>query len=236
MQAALTGEKPELSRGGWPRRWVLIGAGAALALVLLVGIVWFSPLLAARTIEVRGQAAVPEEQIRNFARVPKGQPLLRVDTDAAARRVAALPRVAKARVQRVYPSTVRITVTERVAAVFFDTADGPHLMDADGVEFAIEPAPPGVPRLQVDTPGRDDPATKAVLEVLRALPPQLRGQLKEAAAKSISDIRLTLADDRVVLWGSREHTDRKASVAVPLLTQPGKVYDVSSPDLPVVKQ
>ena len=104
MQAALTGEKPELSRGGWPRRWVLIGAGAALALVLLVGIVWFSPLLAARTIEVRGQAAVPEEQIRNLARVPKGQPLLRVDTDAAARRrdgarprdVRALPPTARA--------------------------------------------------------------------------------------------------------------------------------------------
>jgi cell division protein FtsQ len=31
-----------------------------------------------------------------------------------------------------------------------------------------------------------------------------------------------------------EQSDRKAAVLGPLLTQPGKIYDVSSPSLPTV--
>jgi cell division protein FtsQ len=46
---------------------------------------------------------------------------------------------------------------------------------------------------------------------------------------------LTLADGRTVIWGTNERTDEKAQKLAALLTQPGHVYDVSSPDLPTVK-
>ncbi|HSL06993.1 MAG TPA: cell division protein, partial [Pseudonocardiaceae bacterium] len=39
---------------------------------------------------------------------------------------------------------------------------------------------------------------------------------------------------REVRWGGVEQGDRKAAVLGPLLTQPGKIYDVSSPTLPTV--
>ena len=39
---------------------------------------------------------------------------------------------------------------------------------------------------------------------------------------------------REVRWGGVEQGDRKAAVLVPLLTQPGKIYDVSSPTLPTI--
>jgi cell division protein FtsQ len=57
----------------------------------------------------------------------------------------------------------------------------------------------------------------------------------EVAARSISSVTLTLLDGRVVNWGGVEHSDRKAAVTLPLLTQPGQTYDVSSPDLPTVR-
>jgi cell division protein FtsQ len=63
----------------------------------------------------------------------------------------------------------------------------------------------------------------------------LRGQVGEVAAKSISDISVTLLDGRVVVWGGTEKSERKAAVTLPLLTQPGQTYDVSSPDLPTVR-
>jgi cell division protein FtsQ len=44
-----------------------------------------------------------------------------------------------------------------------------------------------------------------------------------------------LYDGRVVVWGSSEDTEYKASIALPLLTQPGQTYDVSSPDLPTIR-
>ncbi len=68
------------------------------------------------------------------------------------------------------------------------------------------------------------------------MPPQLRGQVGQIVAKSISDIAVTLLDGRTVVWGGgTEKSERKAAVTLPLLTQPGQTYDVSSPDLPTVR-
>ena len=104
-----------------------------------------------------------------------------------------------------------------------------------GVDFEMGVPPPGVPRLVTPTPGWNDEPTLAALEVLSVLPPDLRFQVGEVAARSISSVTLTLLDGRVVNWGGVEHSDRKAAVTLPLLTQPGQTYDVSSPDLPTVR-
>lgn len=216
------------------RRWLWVMV--CVVVVLALGVVaWFTPVLSVRTVSVQGLSAVPEDQVLAALDVPHGQPLLQVDTGAAARRVASIPKVAQARVQRKYPSTVKVTVHERVPAVFFDSPQGTHLMDGSGVDYAVEPAPPGVPRLKVANPSGSDPATRAALDVLATLSPDLRGQVAEIAAPSPADIRLTLHDNRVVVWGSADGSDRKAAVTPPLLTQPGQTYDVSSPDLPTVK-
>ncbi|WP_167975232.1 hypothetical protein [Lentzea indica] len=43
-----------------------------------------------------------------------------------------------------------------------------------------------------------------------------------------------LTGNRVVKWGSSDDTPRKAAVLMVLLTRPGLVFDVSSPDLATV--
>ena len=219
----------------WFKRPLIV---APLAIVLVVGIAlpaWLSPVLSVRGTEVLGATTVSEEQILSLLAVPTGQPLMRVDTGAAAARVATIPKVASARVQRMYPSTIRVTVTERVPVVFVDSPEGAHLLDEKGVDFEMGVPPPGVPRLVTPTPGWNDEPTLAALEVLSVLPPDLRFQVGEVAARSISSVTLTLLDGRVVNWGGVEHSDRKAAVTLPLLTQPGQTYDVSSPDLPTVR-
>ncbi|MBJ8343204.1 cell division protein FtsQ/DivIB [Antrihabitans sp. YC2-6] len=224
--------EPRTTFGRRPVLWIAIG------IVLIVGMIvaaWFTPVLSVRKIAIEGLGAVPEEQVRAALEVEDGTPLLRLDTNGAAARVAAIPRVAKVRVQRVYPSTVRVTVTERMAAVFIDSEQGTHLLDAEGVDFAVEPPPPGVPRLNTKSPGAADESTMAALAVVTALPEPLRVQVKEVAAESISDISLTLFDDRQIIWGTSADSERKAAVALPLLTQPGRVYIVSSPGLVSVR-
>ena len=220
---------------GSRRKPVLWGIAVLVLVVALVCVAWFTPVLSVRKITVTGADQVPEEQVLESLDITKGTPLLRVDTDAAAKRVAQLPKVAEVRVERHYPSSVRVFVTERKPAVFFDSPQGTHLVDALGVDYAIEPPPPGVPRLKVDKPGFDDPATQAALAVLAATPGPLRVQVGEVVATSISAISLTLLDGRVIVWGSKENSERKAAIALPLLGQPGRTYDVSSPDLPTVR-
>lgn len=209
---------------------VIAVVGVGLGLVL-----YFTPAMSARNIVVTGLSVVTREEVLDAARVRPGTPLLQINTNQVADRVATIRRVASARVQRQYPSALRVTIVERVPVVVKDFPDGPHLFDRDGVDFATAPPPPALPYLDVASPGPTDPATKAALEVLMALRPEVAGQVGRIAAPSVASITLTLGDGRVVIWGTTDRTDEKAEKLAALLTQPGKTYDVSSPDLPTVK-
>jgi cell division protein FtsQ len=211
---------------------------SALVSVVVVGLgllLYFTPIMSARNIVVTGLGAVTQDEVVAAAAVNPGTPLLQVDTDAVAARVAAIRRVATARVQRQYPSTLRVTVIERVPVVVKDFPDGPHMFDRDGVDFAAGPPPPGVPYLDAENPGPSDPATKAALAVMTSLRPEVAGQVGRISAPSVAAITLTLIDGRVVVWGTTDRTEEKALKLGALLTQPGRTYDVSSPDLPTIK-
>lgn len=216
-------------------RTVFVGAGVVVALLAAIAVAWFSPLLSVRSIAVDGLGAVTREEVLDVLAVAEGTPLLQVDTADAAQRVATLPRAASVRVQREYPSSVRVTVTEREAVLYFEAPDGTHSVDVEGVDFAVEPPPLLTPRLVTATPGTGDPATVAAVRVLEALPPEVRVQVETVEARSETDISLVLVDGRVVVWGSVERSERKAAVILPLLTQPGNQFDVASPDLPTVR-
>lgn len=212
--------------------WTAVLAVVVVGLGLLL---YFTPIMSARSIVVTGVGAVTQEEVVGAAGVAPGTPLLQVDTDAVAERVAGIRRIASARVQRQYPSTLRITVVERVPVVVKDYPDGVHLFDRDGVDFATAPPPPGIPYLDTETPGPNDPATKAALQVMTSLRPEVAGQVGRVSAPSFAAITLTLVDGRTVVWGTTDRTEEKALKLAALLTQPGRIYDVSSPDLPTVK-
>lgn len=211
---------------------------AFLAGVLLVGlglILYFTPVMSVRDIEVTGIAAVTRDEVLDVARVRLGTPLLQIDTGSVADRVATIRRVASTRVQRQYPSALGIAVVERVPVVYKDFADGPHLFDRDGVDFATAVPPRMLPYFDVDNPGPTDPPSLAALQVMTALAPEVAGQIGRVAAPSVASITLTLVDGRVVVWGKTDRTAEKAQKLAALLTQPGHTYDVSSPDLPTVR-
>jgi cell division protein FtsQ len=110
-----------------------------------------------------------------------------------------------------------------------------HLVDPTGVDFQTVPAaPPGLPKLQLTSAAPDDPHTQAIVRVLAALPDQLRPSVATVSAATPGDVRLGLVNGRTVRWGSADDSARKAAVLAALMTQPGKVYDVSSPDLPTI--
>jgi cell division protein FtsQ len=86
-----------------------------------------------------------------------------------------------------------------------------------------------------------DPATVAAVTVLAALPDPVRAQVQFARATVAApgapgQVTLGLTEDREVRWGAPDRTAEKGAVLVALLTQTGRVYDVSSPDLPTVRR
>jgi cell division protein FtsQ len=212
-----------------------------LSLMLIVAItgigliLYFTPAMSARNIVVNGIGALTRDEVLDAAHVKPGTPLLQINTDNIADRVAAIRRVASAHVQRDYPSALMITVVERIPVVVKDMPDGPHLFDRDGVDFATAPPPPALPYIDVDNPGPADPATKAALAVLTALRPEVVAQVSRIAAPSVASITLTLTDGRKVIWGTNDRTEEKAQKLAALLTRPGRTFDVSSPDLPTIR-
>ncbi len=223
------------------RRRAVAAVVALLALLALLGlvvrlVVWDSGMFAVQGVRVTGLAVVAEADVLAAAAVPPGTALAAVDTAGIASRVAALPGVAVAEVGRAWPGTVTVAVTERAPVAVTDTAEGPLPVDAAGVVYRGA-VPPGVPRLLFPA-APDDPATGAALAVLAALPEGLRGEVTTVdvtVGGGVPQVELGLTDDRRARFGTAERAAEKASVLVVLLTQEGRVYDVSSPELPTVR-
>jgi cell division protein FtsQ len=232
-------------RRGSPRRRLLVAlAGAVLVAALVAWVLLGSSLLAVRTVQVDGENRLSEQLVRATAGISGGTPLIRVDTEAAAARVAALPQVASVEVTRGWPSTVVVTLAERVPVVVATDGGSRKLVDAGGVVFdtITGAAPDGVVPLEVAEPGPDDPATTAALGALTALPRAVRTAVTGVAAATADDVTLTLTDGRSVLWGSADRTDRKAEVLGALFEQiesgalePAGTIDVSTPDSVVLR-
>jgi cell division protein FtsQ len=182
-----------------------------------------------------GPGGVDPAVIRAASGVSLGEPLVSVRTEEVRRRVAAIPRLATVEVRRDWPGTVRIVVTERTPVALAASAAGPVLVDATGLAYQNAPRPlPALPRLAADRVAPDDPATRAGLAVLAALPPPVRERLREVRAEGPAEVTLLLLGGRQVRWGSPDDSQRKAAVLTALLSQPGTVFDVSAPDLPTI--
>jgi cell division protein FtsQ len=217
------------------RIWLVAGA-VVLLLGIAVWVVGFTGLLGVRTLAVTGTRALSADEIRAAAALAPGEPLARVDTAAVGDRVRALPGVARVAVTRSWPSTLRITVTERTGVAAIARDGGVWLIDADGVVFQQVPTRPRtMPRLDVAAPGPDDLATRAALKAVVELPESVTRQVLAVAAPTPDSIRLTLTGHRTVVWGSPGDAATKAKVLAALLTKPGRTYDVSNPAVVTVK-
>lgn len=218
------------------RRPLLIGA---LVLVLLAGLgafLYLGPALVVRDVRISGVSAPRAIEVRAAVAAPMHRPLAQVDTGAMAQRVRALPFVAAVTVSRHWPSTLQVSIDARTpAATVPDPAGGYRIVDPSGVAFASATAPiPGIPVVKVQLTQDGRPALQAALAVLAALPAPVRSTVGVVTAGSPDDVRLTVGKATLV-WGSAQRSERKAAIYAILRKTPARVYDLSSPDTPVLR-
>jgi cell division protein FtsQ len=218
------------------RRWLQLAiVGAVLVIVMVVWLVGFSSALGVKQVDVRGAYNVTVAQVRAAARIRHGTPLARLDTAAVTRRVEDLPVVAAARVRVSYPSTVLITITERTPTGYIAAGSAAVLVDATGHQYLRVPQPPrGLPRFDIPL-GAPAATGQALATAAAALTPGLRSRIGVLQAGSATTIVFVLTDGRVVLWGSADRSAQKARVLSALLNQPGTQFDISDPDVAVVR-
>ncbi|MCF8589285.1 cell division protein FtsQ/DivIB [Gordonia liuliyuniae] len=230
--------------GRRPSRATVIVA-LVLALIVVgsaVAVAYLTPLMSVRNVDVVGAKVVDETEILRVAQAPTGTPLLQVDTGAIASRIAVLPAIEEVTVEREYPSTLAIDVTERVPVAIVDQDGKVAVMDRLGVTYQSFPDRKslpstfaGLPTLVTDHPGPKDPTTTAVLKVAQALPQWLHDRTASIEASSPVDITLVLDSERRAVWGDSSQNDEKAESLRQILRLKGDEFNVSSPDYPAVK-
>jgi cell division protein FtsQ len=233
------------------RRRRILGYGL-LAIALAVGVAYLirTPLFGLSAVRVEGTRAVAQAEVLAASQVRIGEPYLGLDLAAIRDRVAALPRVQAVRVTRDYPSSLRITVTERPAVASVSSGDLFWLVAADGTVLdsagrqpadlpyvAAVPLPEGVGPGSRLPPGNE--LTNA-LTALGGMDPRLKREVTGVQARTLDSLEFTLRDGTRVLYGLA--VDQPAKDAAALLVRrtlrregrEAQRIDVRNPSAPTV--
>jgi cell division protein FtsQ len=219
---------------------MLVVVGVIVALVAIAYGASVSPFLDVDRVTVRGTSRTSPEQLLQDARIAKGDALFWLDAGDAQARLEAEPFVARARVTKEWPDTLRVTVTERTAAAWAEGARGKVVVDGSGrVLEHVDAAPAGLPQLLglrvVPDPGRTVAPTGPA-RMAGILPPLAAGGTASVTATD-GELTMQLVVGTEIRLGAADHFADKlrAMVAVlgALAGQPVTYVDVSVPSNPV---
>ncbi|MGI8427590.1 MAG: cell division protein FtsQ/DivIB [Actinomycetota bacterium] len=206
-----------------------------------------SPALSLKTIELTGatQEKVTVAEVTAAGRISKGRNLLEISTTGTARRIETIPWIQSAKVERIYPSKIRIEVALRTPAIVAVAASTPFIVDREGVvlekgeaglvhllEMPLESLGPG-DRIKLDQFVHS-------MRIFASLPPELREKLVVIRAPSLDRITLELTEGTRIIYGAAERLTAKNYSARRLLERydgQGKILtsiDVRAPSRPAV--
>ncbi|NUR51508.1 MAG: FtsQ-type POTRA domain-containing protein, partial [Hamadaea sp.] len=180
------------------------GAGA-LILLLVGGLVWLAlqtSVLGVDLIRVTGVQILSPDDVRAAAEIRPGTPLARVNTKSVARRIEQLAPVESVDIGRSWPNTLTVKVVERTPIAVVPVDKKFAVVDRFGVVFlTVDDRPGDLPELKLTQPGPDSPETRAGLQVLASLTPELKAELVRIVVDAPARIRLELRKGRTVVWG-----------------------------------
>lgn len=221
-------------------RWLALLAALLLA-ALFVGIVFFSPLFATRSIDVEGARLTDPQNVQEALQRFEGVPLTRISKEEVRAAVGDVPQVKSVDVVLEPPHTITVQLHERVGVAAVTEGQDVILVDSQGQQLATyaKGDRPDVPMIEGGREVLSSNKFAAISEVLAALPASVLSQLDTAAAPSESSVELTFSDGRKAVWGDSSDSELKAQVLAALVrdqaTASGTVYDVSAPLHPTIK-
>jgi cell division protein FtsQ len=232
-------------REGQRRLRVVLAVLGCAALTAATLVILYSPLLSVRQISVSGGRHTSRQAVLRATGLGDHRLMIEIDTGRLEERLDALPWVAKATVRRDWPSTMGISLRERVPAAVVTTANGGWAVtDATGrVLQRSTGVPPALPAFrsieQLPAPGSQLPASSGpALRVLGALRWPLTSQVSSVDVRPDGEVALTVTPGVVVQLGDASQLDRKLAATQTVLSQvrPSTVrtIDVRVPEAPAV--
>ncbi|MGQ0678058.1 MAG: cell division protein FtsQ/DivIB [Actinomycetota bacterium] len=207
-----------------------------------------SEALEVRVFEVRGNSGtrVSDRELIRASGVEVRAKLLKISTEEVERRLERIPWLDQVEAQRILPSTLHLSVSERAPNLVVWTQSGPFMVDKAGIVLApgreaglIElfdlPLPGLQPGYKVSTPEYLQADT-----IINGLPRSLRVKIGSVQVPTMDQITLRLLGGPMISYGTAENLEDKNFVLEALLEeskhQRGQVaIDVRVPLRPTVK-
>ena len=235
--ADLTGVIRARRRQTWRRRLIAIGIVAAL--IALVAVAWFSPLLSLQKVQVSGSELIDTDTVSDFVLDGQGgRPLPQVRPGAVEDSVLGeFPKAEAASVHYAGPRALKIDITDRTPVIAIEGASGYRLYDSEAVDLGMVDTAPK--KLTVLSGGGHQPDRETVAAVIRFmgdLRPELRRQLVtiEAADSMSLKGRLDTGKQKAtVVFGDSTDSSLKVRTAAQLAAEGRTEIDVSVPSVPV---
>lgn len=219
----------------------LVSSAAVVALLGMVAIAVYSPILALKTLRVEGASRVSAADIRTAVGDQLGTPLALVDFARIKTELAKFPLIRSYVTETVPPDTLIIHIVERSPIGAIATASGFVVVDPAGVTISSDTERPAkLPLIDSGSTKTGSEAFRAAVAVLLALPDSVLSRVDKITARTNDDVTLVLdgVGQRVV-WGSADRSAVKARVLADLISHqnPNTVveYDVSAPNNAVVR-
>lgn len=226
------------------RRAAWIAAGGVVAvLVASILVAVYSPLMALRTIEVKGTDRVDAAEVRAALSGQIGTPLARIDLDEVKDRIGGFPLIESYVTEEEPPHTLVVTVTERTPVVAVRSGKSYDLVDPAGIVVQSTTKKPGdVPIADVGRTTLGSSVFRTMTEVVLAMPSSVRDQVAGIAASTSDDVTLSMRDGSTVVWGSPDESAAKARLLAALVADHAKrapdakvEFDVSAPDNGIIR-
>jgi cell division protein FtsQ len=246
MEPAIRNRRIAVTRERGRHRLRVAVAGLCVAAVVVAGyLVLHSGVFSARHVTVSGAFHTPLSTIVTTAGLVTDPPLIDVDPGQASARLEKLPWVNTASVERRWPDSVIVKVSERVAvSALARPSGGVAVLDASGRVLADETAVPAgvIPLvLSVDPPPPGSAlgaAASGALTVVRDLPAPVRTRVQSVTEGSGGQMMLDLNGGIRADLGSASQLGAKFEALESVLagaTLSGReVIDLSVPEEPTV--
>jgi len=215
---------------------VAAAVGSVMAVIAACSALYASSLFTITSVEVVGNRHISTAAVRALAAVPGDATLIRFPGAAVAKRVSASPWVADVSVSRVFPSGMRIRVTERVPVAIVDAGETMWLVDRSGMVIAKPTTETSetVPVIR-DVPGLDPKAGRRTssepllnaIKVLTGIDSKIAETVRSVSAPSVDGVVLERNDRVEIVVGEAVDLAMKSKLALQILAdQAGKVISI----------
>lgn len=179
-------------------RWRTVGIAAAV--LALIATPWWSPQLLShlsffrvRHVQVEGYRYLQPDDVLKRLRIDTTTSVW-TDLDVLEQRVRMHPQVKAVSIDRNFPGTLVVHVTENSPIAFVPGAGGLRAVDADGRFLPLDPS-----RIAIDLPvlAKADTMLLHLLANVRSVSPALFGEISDIRRTGGTDIALTLSTAQV---------------------------------------